>query len=159
MFFIGRKDKFGGIYMKGVANYSVDRLISQVRELVSNPNLTAAEMENAARNFSASGIGNFSYEQYKDDPNKFREALEGLLEQLEEARKTDEKGNSTINDRSDEKKSEPTREKKPWELDPEAKKNVNDNLIKVAQEFQGHSGETQEKGDKEVDTNSEDGGR
>ena len=145
--------------MKGVANYSVDRLISQVRELLSNPNLTAAEIENAARNFSASGIGNFSYEQYKDDPNKFREALEGLLEQLEEARKTDEKVNSTINDRSDEKKSEPTREKKSWELDPEVKKNVNDNLSKVAQEFQGHSGETQEKGDKEVDTNSEVGGR
>ena len=145
--------------MKGVANYSVDRLISQVRELLSNTNLTAAEIENDARNFSASGIGNFSYEQYKDDPNKFREALEGLLEQLEEARKTDEKVNSTINDRSDEKKSEPTREKKSWELDPEVKKNVNDNLSKVAQEFQGHSGETQGKGDKEVDTNSEVGGR
>ena len=134
MFFIGRKDKFGGIYMKGVTNNSVDRLISQVRELLSNPNLTAAEIESAARNFSASGIGNFSYEQYKDDPNKFREALEGLLEQLEEARKTDEKGNSTINDRSDEKKSEPTREKKSWELDPEVKKNVNDNVIRSFEE-------------------------
>ncbi len=145
--------------MKDVINYSADRLISQVRELLSNPNLTAEEIENALRNFSGSGIDSFSYEQYMDDPNKLREVLEGLLEQLEEARKKDEEVNSTMNDSSDEKKADATQERKPWELDPEVKKNVNDNLRKVAQEFQGHSGEIQEKGDKEVETNNVVGGR